>query len=253
MSEQREPVEVSAEVAGTPEQVWELIADAAGISSWFMPARLEPRVGGAIEQRHAPGEEGVSRGEVTAYEPPRRFVYEEAFGEETVATEFLVEAQGGGSCVVRIVTHGLGGGDDAFVDGVIAGWTQALATLRLRLERFAGLPVGFERLWTEAGGTLDEAWAGVLAAIGLEGAQAGDDVTIAADGLPPLRGAVAVVVDHGVVLATAAPAAGVLRLAGTGFGGGTSVVVDRYRYGGDDPQGAAAAEIRAWERLLRTP
>ncbi len=250
MSE-REPVEVSAEVAGTPEQIWELIASGPGISAWFMPATVEPRVGGAIEQRHAPGEEGLSRGEITAFEPPRRFVYEERFEGSTVATEFLVEAQAGGSCVVRVVTHGLTTDDDAFVDGMVAGWTQSLATLAARVEAFDGLPVGFERLWAPADGTLEEAWGQLLGAIGLTGARAGETVTVRADGLPPLRGTVAVVVDHGLVLRTEAPAAGVLRLAGTGFGGGTSLVVDRYRYGGDDPQAAAAVERQAWERLLR--
>ncbi|MDO8189094.1 SRPBCC domain-containing protein [Conexibacter sp. JD483] len=245
-----EPLEVSAEIAGPPEQIWELIASGPGISAWFMPATVEPRVGGAIEQRHAPGEEGVARGEITAFEPPRRFVYEESWDDQTIATEYLVEARAGGSCVVRIVTHGLGCGDDAFADGLVSGWTQALATLAARVEAFDGLPVGFERLWAPAAGTLEEAWPAFLAALGLAGARAGDTVALAADGLPPLRGTVAVVVDHGLVLRTDAPAAGVLRVAGTGFGGRTSVVVDRYRYGGEDPQAAAAAERAAWERFL---
>jgi uncharacterized protein YndB with AHSA1/START domain len=250
MSERREPVEVSAEVAGTPEQVWELIASGPGISTWFMPATVEPRVGGTIEQRHAPGEEGLSRGEITAFEPPRRFVYEERFEETTVATEFLVEARSGGTCVVRIVTHGLAAGDDDFRDGLIAGWTQSLATLRIRAEAFAGEPTGFERLWAPSPRTLDAAWAELLDRLGLSGARAGETVALAADGLPPLRATVVVTVDHGVVLRTDAPAAGVLRIAATGFGGRTSVVVDRYRYGGDDPRGAAVAEKRAWERFL---
>jgi len=246
MSEQREPVEVSAEVVATPEQLWELIASGPGISSWFMPASVEPRVGGAIEQRHAPGDDGLSRGEITAWEPPRRLVYE----ERTIATEFLVEARSGGSCVVRIVTHGLAAGDEDFRDGLIAGWTQSLATLRLRAEAFAGEPVGFERLWAPSPRTLDEAWTALLDRLDLAGARAGEEVALAADGLPPLRATVAVALDHGIVLRTAAPAAGVLRLAATGFGGRTSVVVDRYRYGGADPGGDAAAEKRAWERFL---
>ena len=69
--------EVSAEVAATPEQVWELIATGPGISTWFMPATVEPEVGGTITQRHGAGETDVSRGRISAYEPPRRFVYEE--------------------------------------------------------------------------------------------------------------------------------------------------------------------------------
>ena len=40
--------EIEVELAGTPQQVWEAIASAGGISSWFMPTELEPRQGGAV-------------------------------------------------------------------------------------------------------------------------------------------------------------------------------------------------------------
>ncbi len=40
--------EIEVELAGTPQQVWEAIASAEGISSWFMPTELEPRQGGAV-------------------------------------------------------------------------------------------------------------------------------------------------------------------------------------------------------------
>jgi len=43
---------------------------------------------------------------------------------------------------------------------------------------------------------------------------------------------------------------GVLRLAGTGFGGRTSIVVDRYIYGGEDAEPAVEAEERAWREHL---
>ena len=41
------PLRVSfeVEVPGTPAQVWDAIASADGISSWFLPTELEPREG----------------------------------------------------------------------------------------------------------------------------------------------------------------------------------------------------------------
>ena len=42
--------EFEVEVPGTPEQVWQAIATAEGISSWMMPTELEPRVGGGCDR-----------------------------------------------------------------------------------------------------------------------------------------------------------------------------------------------------------
>ncbi len=41
-------VEHRYEVAASPEDVWEAIATAGGISSWMVPARLDPRIGGEV-------------------------------------------------------------------------------------------------------------------------------------------------------------------------------------------------------------
>lgn len=129
------------EVAATPEQVWEAIATADGISSWMGPTRLDPRVGGEVAFDL---DEVTSTGVVTGYTPHARFAYEEAWPiaerpEDVepemaewlasigvplsevceglplvtpIATEFLVEAESGGSCVIRIVTSAYGSGAD---------------------------------------------------------------------------------------------------------------------------------------------
>jgi hypothetical protein len=60
------------------------------------------------------------------------------------------------------------------------------------------------------------------------------------------------VTSHGVVVRTSDPD-GVVRLAGTGFGGRTSIVIDRYIYSGDDPEALVAAEERAWREHLGAP
>lgn len=246
--EHDDTIEVAAEVAGTPEEVWELIATGPGIATWFMPAEVDGREGGTIAQRHAPGPDGVSRGRITAFEPPRRLLYEEDAGEATMATEFLVEARSGGTCVVRVVTHGIGALGDDVVEGLRMGWTQALATLRIRLAEPAGAPAGFARVWAPRDGSLGEAWAAVVADLGLEAAAPGARLERAGDGHPPIAGVVEVVQDHGVVVRTTAPE-GVLRIAGTGFGGRTSIVVDRYIYAAG-AEAAVAAEEAAWRAHL---
>ena len=128
-------------VVATPEQVWEAIATAEGISSWMAPTKLDPRIGGEVSFDLG----GLtSTGVVTDYTPPVRFAYQEPwpiaerpedvdpgmarwFAEigvplsevvdglrqvSPIATEFLVESASGGSCVIRVVTSAFGSGAD---------------------------------------------------------------------------------------------------------------------------------------------
>ena len=102
-------VEIEVEIAGTPQQVWEAIASAEGISSWFLPTEFEPRQGGAVVTHM--GDDDSSPAWITAWDPPRRLVYDEPKWAELaghpdalvspLTTEFLVEARSGGTCVVR--------------------------------------------------------------------------------------------------------------------------------------------------------
>ena len=41
-------LEFSVEVPGTPEQVWQAIATAKGMSAWFLPTEMEEREGGSL-------------------------------------------------------------------------------------------------------------------------------------------------------------------------------------------------------------
>lgn len=111
-------MERAYEVAATPEQVWDAIATAAGISAWMVPTRLDPRAGGAVSF-----DVGAfwSHGVVTDYTPGHRFAYVEPWpaiaGHDLsavtpIATEFLVETESGGSCVIRVVSSAYGGGAD---------------------------------------------------------------------------------------------------------------------------------------------
>ena len=56
-------LEFSVEVPGTPEQVWQAIATAKGMSAWFLPTEMEEREGGSLHFTMGP--EMGSDGQVT--------------------------------------------------------------------------------------------------------------------------------------------------------------------------------------------
>jgi uncharacterized protein YndB with AHSA1/START domain len=53
----RRSVQAEIEVAGSPEQVWQAIASGPGISSWFVPTKLDGRIGGTTTSNFGPGME----------------------------------------------------------------------------------------------------------------------------------------------------------------------------------------------------
>jgi uncharacterized protein YndB with AHSA1/START domain len=136
-------VERTYEVAATPEQVWDAIATADGISAWMVPTRLDPRIGGEVSFDLG---EFTSTGVVTGYTPNHRFAYEEPWpvadhmptahhdlsSVTPIATEFLIESASGGSCVIRVVSSAYGSGADwenEFFDEMVDGWFAMLDNL----------------------------------------------------------------------------------------------------------------------------
>ena len=140
--------DIEVEIAGTPEQVWQAIATAEGISSWFLPTDLDGREGGALVTHMG---DTSSPGRVTGWDPPRRFVYEEPEWAAMVGhpeadvtpltNEFLVEARSGGTCVVRVTSSAFGTGADwehEFLDDMATYYEPFFDFLRLYVERFPG-------------------------------------------------------------------------------------------------------------------
>ena len=167
------------ELDATPAQVWDAVATGPGITGWFVPTEVEPRVGGAVTQDFGGGA-ATQTGVVTAYEPGRRFAYGSAF-------EFLVEAPEGGPTVLTFVQSGLG--DDAELDAYATGWDLFLTNLRAALAHFPGEPATgvVTALYTDGA----DAWPVLLRGLGLAGMPAvGDRVTLAPDGPAPLDGVV---------------------------------------------------------------
>jgi len=160
-------MERTYEVAATPEQVWDAIATADGISAWMAPTRLDPRIGGEVSFDLGGF---MSTGVVTDYTPNARFAYEEPWpiadqvedipaamvewfntvgvplsevyhdlpSVTPIATEFLIESASGGSCVIRVVTSAYGSGADwenEFFAEMTAGWGAILDNLAAHLQR----------------------------------------------------------------------------------------------------------------------
>jgi len=158
-------MERTFEVGATPQQVWDAIATADGLSTWMVPARLDPRIGGEVSFDLG---DFRSTGVVTDYTPNHRFAYEEPwpiadraedvpagmvawFGSigvpltdvyrdlpsiGPIATEFLIDAASGGSCVIRVVTSSYGTGaewENEFFTEMVAGWGAMLDQLASRL------------------------------------------------------------------------------------------------------------------------
>ena len=138
----------SVEVPGTPEQVWDAIATAAGISSWFIPTDMEEREGGSVVFHMG---ETDSPGTISGWDPPHRLEYAEPewaalAGHDVdsvtpLVTEFVVEAQSGGTCVVRVVSSAFGTGADweqEFMGDMAKYWLPFFDNLRLYLTHFPG-------------------------------------------------------------------------------------------------------------------
>jgi uncharacterized protein YndB with AHSA1/START domain len=254
--------ELSIEVPGSPEQVWEAIATGPGISAWFVPAEVDEREGGRIALhfgRIDPEEEPIeSTGEISAWEPPHRFAYIERWQpdpnatEESVATEFLVEARAGGTCLVRLITSGFGSGkewDDAIED-LERGWPPYLRILRLHLAHFAGrrgAPVRVTRLVDEP---VAEAGPRLLSALGMSGAAEGERIGLA-EGAPPLAGTVAGRVADELLLRLDEPAPGSAIFGAYPFGERTIALAQLHLYG-DDAGAIAAREKPRWQDWIET-
>ena len=236
-------VEVSIDVPGTPEQVWEAIATGPGFTAWFCPARIEGREGGVAAFEVAPGME--SAGTVTAWEPPRRFVASDELwipGAPRLATEILVEARSGGTCRVRIVSSLFTSSDDwdDQLESLEQGWPAFLRLLRLYMEGFAGQPCTPVRALGLSAAPEEEAWNRMLGALGLAGAAAGERFTTRGTGAPALGGVVERVDEREVSLRLDEPAPGYGILTACSHGGQVMLSLGLHLFG----EGAEAARER---------
>lgn len=255
-------VEMEVLVPGTPEQVWAATATGPGNAAWFTKAKIEERVGGALSFDFGPG--ATSSGEVTVWEPPRRFGYvETGWGEGAppVATEITITSRAGRQCVVRMV-HSLFTSSDAWDDQMESfekGWPGFFEVLRLYLGHFAWMKGSSFMAMTSLERPVLGVWTRLTAELGLSGANVGERRE--GTGQPErLSGEVAHIHQdpklRAITLRLDAPAPGVAIVGALEAGASTNASVSLYFYGEDAAELAAASEgrWRAWlDKKLAAP
>jgi uncharacterized protein YndB with AHSA1/START domain len=192
----RRSIELEVEVPGTPEQVWDAIATGPGITAWFVPAAVDEREGGSVSL-DIMGEGMEASGVVTAWEPPRRFAYEETDPFEVepgsrLATEWLVEARSGGTCVVRLVNSLFASGEewDDQLEDLRDGWGAYMHNLRLYMTHFPGQRCSTILETGNAPAPKARAWAALTGALGVSEPAQGGSAATTAPGAPTLAGTV---------------------------------------------------------------
>jgi uncharacterized protein YndB with AHSA1/START domain len=260
--------EFTIEVPGPPEQVWDALATANGISSWMTPTDGEEGLGGTLVFHMGEGEGESSPAEITAWERPTRVAYIEPewatlMGQDKdaavtpLATEFLVEATSGGTCIVRVVTSAFGTGADweqEFFDEMGKGWTPFFQHLRLYLTHFPGQTVTPFNVVAEKKGSAEVVLAAMRDALGL----ADGNIQVSAHGLEgEVEGEVDQLSDaHHILLRLGGSVPGYLALYAYDRGDGvTGANVSGYLFSDDAPAyvDRARAQWQAWLDALTVP
>lgn len=247
MTERR--LEKQVDLDASPEQVWEAIATGPGISAWFVPHEVEPRVDGTISQRFGSGFDVT--GKVTAWDEGRRFAYSSAEPPKegpNYAYEFLVEGRHGGGTVLRFAQSGFldGAGWDAEYDSFDKGWDLFFRNLHSYLRHFAGQPVRVVVTMSYTPGSAEDAWPVLYRALRLDGhPSVGDEITLSPDGLAPITGVVDVASAEFIGVRSAH---GLHRIGAEGSAG---CGVSAYHYFYGEPVDAEALTAD-WQKWLST-
>lgn len=248
----RRSIEVTIEVPGTPEEVWQAIATGPGISAWFVPAEFEVQGDRPVAVTLDFGPAMDSRSMVTAWDPPRLFAREGAGwvpGSPPIATEFIVEARAGGTCVIRVVQSLFSSTDDwdGQLTGAEEGWPGIGRVLRLYLTHFRGQSSAIMPIMAPVAGTPAEAWATLTAALGLNTVTVGQH-WVAPAGAPVLGGVVEYLSDspYGALLRLDQPGPGTAALGTIEFGDMVMATLTFYMYG-DQAAETVAREMPLWQ------
>ncbi|HRC85907.1 MAG TPA: SRPBCC domain-containing protein [Thermoanaerobaculia bacterium] len=248
----RRSVQIEFEVPGTPEEVWQAIATGPGISSWLMPAEFEERDGKpvALKLSFGPGQE--ARSTVTVWDPPRLFAGQGEClvpGSPPIASEWHIEAQAGGTCILRLVHSFFASTDDwdDQLEYVESGWSAFLFTLQIYLRHFRGQCSTLMNWMVPAAGSEAQVWESLTTALGLKGVSVGQRWTAPA-GVPALGGVVEYLSQspYDALLRLEKPGPGVAAFGTVDMGDGCRVGMNLYLYG-DHGAATAARETPLWE------
>jgi uncharacterized protein YndB with AHSA1/START domain len=247
-------LEFSVEVPGTPEQVWQAIATAQGMSAWFLPTELEERQGGALH--FSMGPEMGSDGHVTGWDPPRRIAYEEDWAAlmgkdpdalSPLTSEFVVEATSGGTCVVRVTSSGFGTGADwesEFWDEMGTSWMPFFDNLRLYLSHFPGQEATALEVSASHPGDAEAVWSTLHDTLGL----GAEGATVELRGT---TGTVERVGERQALVRLTAPVPGMLNVFAFGEGEGTTTAGVRAYLFSADAADYVRREEPAWQAWLQ--
>jgi len=256
MSVKKEPsgrrsVQVEVEVPGTPEEVWHAISTGQGISSWFVPAKVEEKLGGKMEIHFGPGMDADSI--ITAWEPPRRFAAESHhLGENApaFASEWFVEARSGGMCIVRVV-HSLFADTDDWDDqleGTEHGWPVYFRVLRFYMEHFRGMQVHSMNAIAMSSHSGADTWLKLTESLGIATLRTGEQIK--PKDAPPLSGKIEWINDDQkeryMMLHLDSPVPGIALLGASACGGGAIASLSFYLFG----EGKPSDYESAWQEWL---
>jgi len=202
------------------------------------------------------GPEMDSDGQVTGWDPPRRLEYQEDWAHlmgkdpaslSPLTSEFLVEAQSGGTCVVRVTSSGFGTGADwesEWWETLGPGWMPFFDNLRLYLAHFPGQEATHLEVSATHPGDAEELWSTLRDALGL-----GDEGATV-----DLRGATGTVERVGerqTLVRLTAPVPGMLNVFAWGSGDGTVTTGVRAYLFSPDAADYVRREEPAWQAWLQ--
>lgn len=248
-------LESSVEVPGRPEQVWAAIATADGISSWFLPTDVEEHEGGAIVVHMG---ETDSPGTITGWEPPYRLEYAEpewatlagqdAHSVTPLVSEFIVEAQSGGTCVVRVVSSAFGTGADweqEFFTDMEKNWLPYFDNLCLYLTHFPGQRATTMEVSTDVPGAPGQVFLAMRAALGAEAVGKPVDTR-------GVSGQVERIDDNQLLLRLTDPVPGLLGFVAFDKGNGFTMAAIQGWLFSQDAAGFVEREWTAWQDWLES-
>jgi len=251
----RRSVRVEVEVPGTVEEAWRAIATAEGILSWFVPAEFAMDDVGQPERiRFNFGPGMASESTVKAWDPPHSFrSVSSDFVEEgaPVTTEWRVEEEASGGCVVR-VEHSLyidSDERDAHLLGVEAGWPGFFRILQIYMTDFRGQPCSTLEFSATAAGDAP-AWERLASGLGFAGGEEGE-LRAAPEGAPRFAGRL----DHKpddteVTMRLEEPTSGVGHLFAMPADEIQIISVRLYLYG-EDAGEVVARELPEWQAWMQ--
>lgn len=247
----RRSVQSEAIVPGTPEQVWDAIATGPGVSSWFVPCQIDGREGGQIVATFGPGMDSTST--ITAWTPPQSFKAEGSDigpGSPTMATEWLVEARSGGTCLVRVVHSWFAETDewDSQFEGTEHGWPAFFRDLAVYLVHFDRQPSSTFQLMAFSTDSQEETWSKLTHMLGLAGKAVGERVESPEDA-PKVAGEVNYVANGEILVLIDQPGSGIAHFLAIPMGGMACVSIRFFLYGSGTEE-TARKEEEVWSAWL---